>query len=310
MTNGGSGQFNEDWASQSPLREPSAAERDWAAKRRRWAALDAAEQEQQAARRTTVVRANRRARLRRLYPWLVFAAIAVVLITVSRISGIAPGSLNATSDVPPPGVGEHDQRIHPPSTPPKSSEAYNYSERNPDGTPVTFSPCRVWPVVVNLTGAPPDAYQAVNQALGQIDQATGLALTLEGPTTETAATKRDEYQPGRYGQRWAPILITWSTGAVDAGFAGHGGPSLIRLPNGQQHYVTGQVTLDANGQFITNPERLNAILLHELGHVVGLDHSPDPTELMAPENTGQTAFGPGDLTGLATLGNGPCTSTI
>lgn len=310
MTNGGSGRFNADWARQSPLREPSAAEREWAAKRRRWAALDAAEQQLQAARRTTGVKATRRARFRRAYPWLVFAVIAVVLITVSRITGIAPGSLHTARDVPPPGVGERDQRIHSPATPRKGSGAYNYFERNPDGTPVTFSPCRVWPVVVNLMGAPPDAYQAVNQALAEINEATGLAFTLEGPTTETATAKRPEYQPDRYGKRWAPILITWSTGAVETGFAGHGGPSLIRLPTGQEHYVTGQVTLDANGQFNTNPQRLNAILLHELGHVVGLDHSPDPTELMAAENTGQTAFGPGDLTGLANVGNGPCITTV
>ena len=77
--------------------------------------------------------------------------IAGVLITVRRIAGITPGlntpsGLNTAGDMPPPGVGAHDQRIHPPATPAASSEAYDYFERNTDGTPVTFSPCRVWPV--------------------------------------------------------------------------------------------------------------------------------------------------------------------
>ncbi|WP_302053554.1 hypothetical protein [Nocardioides panacis] len=37
-----------------------------------------------------------------------------------------------------------------------------------------------------------------------------------------------------------------------------------------------------------------------------LDHVDDAGELMDAENTGRTGWGPGDLTGLAVLGAGPC----
>ena len=44
---------------------------------------------------------------------------------------------------------------------------------------------------------------------------------------------------------------------------------------------------------------------HEFGHVVGLDHVDDPAELIQ-YNMGVTAYGPGDLEGMARLGSIPC----
>jgi hypothetical protein len=49
-----------------------------------------------------------------------------------------------------------------------------------------------------------------------------------------------------------------------------------------------------------------AVVMHELAHVVGLDHVDDPGELMHDQNVGTLDFGPGDLEGLAALGSGSC----
>ncbi len=54
------------------------------------------------------------------------------------------------------------------------------------------------------------------------------------------------------------------------------------------------------------PRMVEAIVVHELAHVVGLDHVAEPMELMFADNTGQVELGAGDREGLARLGSVPC----
>lgn len=50
-----------------------------------------------------------------------------------------------------------------------------------------------------------------------------------------------------------------------------------------------------------------AVILHELGHLVGLDHVTAPKQVMYPETQlVSTSLGAGDLTGLSLLGSGAC----
>ena len=44
------------------------------------------------------------------------------------------------------------------------------------------------------------------------------------------------------------------------------------------------------------------MVLHELGHIMGLDHVTSKAELMEPAGGSMTDFGPGDLAGLEQLG--------
>ena len=76
--------------------------------------------------------------------------------------------------------------------------------------------------------------------------------------------------------------------------------------------MTGQVMLDAPqlAESATHPGGdviARSIVLHEVGHLVGLQHVEDATQLMFPEaQEGVTDLGAGDLTGLAELGRGAC----
>lgn len=305
--------LDDSWAAAAVVRERSAAEREWAGKRARWAAADRKAARRRWTAQRKAVRARRRTPWRRVWPCLAIATLAVGLFGVQRVTGWQPGTPLTSPPVnaPPGGVGEQPQRIIPAVNAPGSSRDYVISNTNSDGSPVTFSPCRPWPVVVNATNAPTDGYAAVAESVQEVSRVTGLQLVVEGTTTEAAGDEgRVAYQPDRYGERWAPILVAWTTGGAEQGFAGHGGPTLITLPDGDSHYVTGQVTIDADGPFNRDPRALRALLLHELGHVVGLTHAASPNELMAATSRGQASYGPGDLAGLAILGQGECTNDV
>jgi hypothetical protein len=100
---------------------------------------------------------------------------------------------------------------------------------------------------------------------------------------------------------------SWLAGDV----AGIGGSVAVGTPVGRLRYATDAVTLDTGTYARLEHERdgeseERAILLHELGHVLGLAHVEDPNELMYDDNIGLRDFGPGDLKGLAKLGHGRC----
>ena len=99
-------------------------------------------------------------------------------------------------------------------------------------------------------------------------------------------------------------------GGLAGDVAGLGGSVATRDSLGRDYFVTGSIALDtavfhdaSDGQERTN---LQAIVDHEFGHVVGLDHVDDPAELMYESNVGTTDYGPGDLEGMARLGSIPC----
>src|SRR5262249_21943894 len=135
-----------------------------------------------------------------------------------------------------------------------------------------------------------------------------------GPTNERPRADRAAYEPALYPDRWAPLLIAWSDGktypALAGDTAGLGQSVAAMSDRGELAYVSGQVVLD-RGQLapshLPNRGEVRAVVLHELGHVVGLDHVADPHQLMFSESRfNVTDYGPGDLHGLSRLGTGSC----
>ena len=263
---------------------------------------------------------------------------AVVLVLVGFLgvrslggsaAGPAPSGTSSAGPVPsgvpnapPAGIDATRDRVLPAVTPDVVSAAWTPFAVRTDAEgaaaslPVRWDPCRPIRYVVRPDGAPPGGADLLADAFRTVTAATGLSFVPDGATDEEPSTDREPYQPDRYGNRWAPVLVAWQRAAENpalaADVAGQAGPTALRLGDRPEVYVTGVVELDADQlrALLATPEGrpvAREIVLHELGHLVGLGHVEDRAEVMSPKAsaTGRS-YGPGDLTGLAELGRGPC----
>ena len=189
------------------------------------------------------------------------------------------------------------------------SFSYAMTQPDDDSEPVGWDPCETIRYRVNPDGEPTGGRQLIERAISRISEATGLAFEDEGETG-------DRPFPGgmKLFGRPDPVVIGWATPAeypeLAAQVAGVGGAIAERGGGGRLHFVSGGVVLDREAftdvAVAQQPRVMEAIVLHELAHVVGLAHVSEPMELMFTANTGQISFGPGDLEGLARLGSLPC----
>ncbi len=177
--------------------------------------------------------------------------------------------------------------------------------------PIRWNPCAPIHYIVDLGAAPAGSLEDIQRAALELSRATGIVFVYDGLTDEVPQLGRDPYQPDRYGDRWAPVLIGWVDPATSsfnfdpggreaAGIAGPLTPGAL-----QDIYVSGVVALnvaDPNPPGFGSPGAQGPVLLHELAHVLGLGHIKVQGELMEPSGGGMTGFGPGDLEGLHELG--------
>lgn len=206
-----------------------------------------------------------------------------------------------------------DGRVHS-AVPVTSTGSYAFLH-TVDGSPVGYDPCRPVRYVVRPDGAPQGGQELVDEAVAQIEAATGLDFVYAGVTDEVPAVGRDLIQ-ARYGAtQWAPVLIAWSTSAEMPGLAGDvagiGGSAAVPGADGSGMWLAaGRLALDSQdlGRMLDAGYRAaaRAVVLHELAHVVGLDHVDDPGELMYPTTSARVDLGPGDLAGLALVGQVAC----
>ncbi|WP_157551214.1 matrixin family metalloprotease [Nocardioides jensenii] len=232
--------------------------------------------------------------------WLLSGTITVLLLgiiialhpgpqatAVRRLLGFGEGRIMAAPEVPD-GPGDY---------------AFVATQR--DGrTPVGYDPCRVIELEINPDDAPDDYRDLVDTATRHISEATGLAFKVVG-TTDTRPSGRPDDAKG-------PALVAWAdegeVSELEGDVAGVAGSRAMGIGNGPMFFVSGAVTLDTEvfSDDDVPRDQLQAIVDHEFGHLVGLDHVDDPRELMYAESVGVTEFGPGDLRGLAEIGRIAC----
>ncbi len=257
-------------------------------------------------------------------PW---GATAVVVVLMAMVSGGSVGlAVHALGRGPAlggamrPGLPADaaDRPLSQPAPAPGGEGGYALLRVEDDGsgTPVRWDPCRPIHYVVRPDGAPPGGNEALRASLADISRATGLTFVYDGPTTEPPRQDRPSIQTVRYGWRWAPVLIVWTDPqeyAAVSGYAGLGGPVAVSGTRpGTTRYVSGVVLLNRDhlttvARWDGGAERLQAVVEHELGHLVGLDHVDDTAQLMNPRpGVHTTTLAPGDLRGMAAIADGPC----
>ncbi|HXF03409.1 MAG TPA: matrixin family metalloprotease [Arthrobacter sp.] len=217
---------------------------------------------------------------------------------------------------PPSGVDVAESPLGVPAPLYEESNSYRFLASPSAGQDyIAYDPCRPIRYVVRAAGAPAGGADLVHQAVERVSAATGLQFIYEGTTKERPTERRPSYQPDRYGERWAPVLIAWSDPEHSPALAGPTiglGGSGWASRGGVSAYVSGQIELDTPQfrQLLGTPAGKNsarAIIMHELGHLVGLDHVDDPNQLMyAQASHDIVEFADGDLSGLSLLGQGEC----
>jgi hypothetical protein len=225
----------------------------------------------------------------------------------ASLTGDLSGMASSTGS-PPVSKLAHPQRLLPAVATPGGSDGYTFEAA------ARWDPCQ--PIRYVVSGGEPftGANAMLTQALNEAGAASGLRFVSAGTSSEVASTDRNAYQPDRYGRRWAPVLVAWTDQATVPQLAGNviglGGAVSARV-HGSTRLVSGLLYFDAPELFLisqrgTGYAAMRTVMLHEIGHLLGLGHVQDPGAVMFPSDGAQGDYAEGDLRGLAYAGDGPC----
>jgi hypothetical protein len=206
---------------------------------------------------------------------------------------------------------------------PPAEGSYRFIAQGADG-PVALDACRPVHYNVRVGPGPANSVELVTEALGRVSLLTGLRFVYDGPVdgVPTSASFPAPNAAVSLSNAFTPVVIGWADrsesdlwASESADTLGVGGPRTIVFANDERLSVSGFVLLTPSdslrpgfGPGLT----VGNVLLHEISHLVGLDHVEDTHEVMQARLDRSTpdGFGPGDRRGLWELGaSRGCAST-
>lgn len=168
---------------------------------------------------------------------------------------------------------------------------HSFLALNPDGSPTRWDPCTPIHFVVNPDNALPGAVEDTQEAFNQISATTGLTFIYDGLSTEIPQSDYTTKLTSDGG--YPPVLVAWapmgsSDVFQDSNDSGRATASTIDASNGQKKFVTGFALLNSDHNSIYEPgfgqgQTRGTLLLHELGHTIGLNHAEGAHEVMSTQ---------------------------
>lgn len=170
-------------------------------------------------------------------------------------------------------------------------------------TDARWDPCQVITWKYNANGGGyPEALEDLKGAFARIHRATGLRFSYGGTTGYVA------FAGGHHGDDPSSDITVSFVASMSGATAGKGGAAYVSSGTHPPEIVNGSLALDssedlARGFARSGPATWGQIMVHEIGHVVGLDHAKDPRQLMYGTVGEKNHYlGAGDLAGLNWVG--------